>query len=386
MKSLFEWPDPKPAMCSICKIDAIRSHPNADRLEIAEIKGWKVVIQKDVFKENQFVLYFEIDSILPEEIEKRIFGEDAKIKLHNSRVKTIKIRQVYSQGLICPIELFSDKIKKIKLGDVTEDLGITKYEPKIEKSSGLYVQPQKKKYENQNFNKVRKPNNIKNFKNIFDGKEVVITEKCHGTSFCVGWIQRTKSSFMDRINIFINGEYEFCYRSMSVQLQKRKSLWYGFLKKLGIKKDNNFYEKEIGKDVYSEAVRNYKLKDIIPKGYEITGEIYGSGVQKGYAYGCKDSERKLICFGVRKDGVNIPFENSIEIVCGIGLEYVPVLFQGILTDEVLNNCTNGPSVIDPKTKVREGCVIELKDQVGESIVILKSISEAYLEKDQTDFH
>lgn len=384
---IFEEKQP---MVTICKIDEILEHPNADRLEIAQVKGWKVICQKDIYKKGDLVIYFEIDSVLPEEIERIIFPEGSKVTLSRSRVKTVKIRQMYSQGLICQIDLFKDKItKKIKEGvDISDDLGVKKYEEPISKSSKMYVQPIKKKYENPNFHKVRKPQNIKNFKNGFIGKQVSITEKIHGTSSIFGYVKRPSSNFIDKLNIFLFGEYEFCFRSMSIQLQKRKSIWQGIKNKILFdKSDKHFYEKEIGKDVYSEAVKNYKLKDIIDNGYEITSEIYGDGIQKNYNYSLKSGERKLICYGVRKDGVNIPFKEAKAYCESKGLEYVPVLYEGILTEEILNECTNGKSKLDGKT-IREGCVVELENQNGESLIILKSISEDYLMKNQngTDFH
>lgn len=384
--SIFEEKQP---MVTICKVKKILKHPNADRLEIAEIKGWQVVCQKDIYKEGDLVIYFEIDSVLPEDVEDIIFGKDAKIKLSKSRVKTIRIRQMYSQGLICPIVLLQERItKKIKEGiDISDDLGVKKYEEPISKSSKMYVQPIKKKYENPNFHKVRKPQNIKNFKDLFIGKEVSVTEKVHGTSVVIEYVKRPSATFMDKLNIFIFGKYEFCYRSMSVQLQKRKSIWQGILKKIFRKPDTGFYEKEIGKDVYSEAVKNYKLKDILDQGYGITGEIYGDGIQKNYSYSLKTGERKLICYGVRKDGINVQFKEAKQYCEKIGLQYVPVLFEGILTEEILSGCTNGKSKLDDKT-IKEGCVVELTNQENSSIVILKSISEAYLLKNEngTDFH
>jgi RNA ligase (TIGR02306 family) len=389
MKSIFEWPDPKPVMCSVKKIDNIIDHPNADRLEIVKIHGWDVIVQKDVFKKDQLIIYFEIDSVLPEEIEKRIFGEDAKITLKKSRVRTIKIRKMYSQGLVVPIDLFSDKIdiSKVKEDyDLTDVLNIKKYEEPIKQGNILHVEKKKKKYENPNFKKVRKPENIKHFYNQFIGKEVTITEKVHGSSFCAGYVKRPNKTIIDKIKIFIFGEYQFCYRSMNVQLQEIDNIWNTILKKFKLKKENGYYEKKINKNVYQEMVEKYDLKSILDNGYEITGEIYGDGIQKNYNYGCKQDERKLVCFGVRKDGVNISFTKAVEYVKNKNLEYVPVLYSGILTEDILKECTNGKSILCPKQKVREGCVLELVDQENEPIVILKSISEKYLMGDNTDFH
>lgn len=373
-------------MVTIKKIKKIAEHTNADALELAFVDGWQVIVKKDSLEEGDLVLYFEIDSVLPKEIEERIFPSDSKITLSKSRVKTIKIRGMYSQGLIVPIDLFSDyKFKAKESEDVTKVLGVKKYEEPIKKGNLLYVQPKKKKFENPNFKKVRKPDNIKYNPDLFIGKKVSITEKLHGTSFVAGYVKRPNFTITDKIRIWLFGEYEFVFRSMNVQIQRHDSIWNGFLKKLRIKKDTGFYQQTIKKNVYQEAVEKYDLKNRLKPGFEITGEIIGDGIQKGYTYGCGQNERKLVCFGVRYNGENISFHDAFDFVQYIGLEYAPVLFEGVLTKEVLDSCTNGKSVYCSSQK-KEGCVVEcLEENVYPSI--LKSISEAYLmQKDLTDFH
>lgn len=377
-------------MVRIARISNIKEHGNADRLEIASVFGWNVVVQKDIYKVGDLILYFEIDSVLPEEIENRIFGKDAKIKLHKSRVKITKIRQVYSEGLVTPVSLFYDKLDGSKIKedlDVTELLGVKKYEEPIrdEYKAKFASQYQSRKIdENPNFKKVRKPSNVKYFQNVF-GKSVVITEKIHGTSFVAGKVKKPNETLWDKIDNFLFGEYEFCYRSMNVQQQRREKFWMKILVKLGFRKKGNFYENQIQKNVYTEAVLKYNLMNIIPDGYELTGEIYGSGIQKGYSYGCEEGERKLVVFGVRKDGENISPNIAHHFVRSIGIDYVPVLFVGTLTSEILQDCTVGASYLHPETKVREGCVIEVVDEKF-TPNILKSINPEYLMGDNTDFH
>ena len=68
----------------IVKIDKIEPHPNADKLEICKMKDldWYCVIPINTFKVGDLCLYIPIDSVLPEELEKKIFGSDSKIKLN----------------------------------------------------------------------------------------------------------------------------------------------------------------------------------------------------------------------------------------------------------------------------------------------------------------
>ncbi len=112
----------------IAEILSIQPHPNADRLELATVKGWNCVVPKGEFKAGDSCIYIPIDSVLPETIEAKIFGADSKIKLTNRRVKTIKLRGAISQGLIVAPSTFD--LERTKTGtDVTKTLGVTKYEP-----------------------------------------------------------------------------------------------------------------------------------------------------------------------------------------------------------------------------------------------------------------
>ena len=57
----------------VVRIKEILEHPNADKLELATIKGWQCVIPKGIYKAGYVVIYIPIDSILPQEIEEKIF-------------------------------------------------------------------------------------------------------------------------------------------------------------------------------------------------------------------------------------------------------------------------------------------------------------------------
>ena len=82
--------------------------PGADRIELAHVGGWGVVVRKGEFYEGQDVAFFEIDSCIPvawegmEHLADRgTFTEDGR-EYH--RLKTARLRGVYSQGLITPWE------------------------------------------------------------------------------------------------------------------------------------------------------------------------------------------------------------------------------------------------------------------------------------------
>ena len=113
-------------LATVQKILNINPIVGADRIEVATVLGWQCVIaKKDNFKIGDLVVYFEIDSILP---DKPIFDfmRDRKFK-----VKTIRLKKQISQGLIMPISILPEK-KWNEGDDVTEILEVTKYDPQRE--------------------------------------------------------------------------------------------------------------------------------------------------------------------------------------------------------------------------------------------------------------
>jgi len=115
------------ALAHIEVISAIEPIEGADKIEVATILGWKVVIaKKDNFKVGDKVVYIEVDSKVSDKDERFAFLADRKY-----RVKTIKLRGQYSQGLAMPITQFPELVK---LGydvgdDVTKELDICYYVP-----------------------------------------------------------------------------------------------------------------------------------------------------------------------------------------------------------------------------------------------------------------
>ena len=56
----------------VCKIDDIYPQKKTKKLDIAKIKGWEVCIGKGQFKVNDKVIYFPVDSVLPQELSDKL--------------------------------------------------------------------------------------------------------------------------------------------------------------------------------------------------------------------------------------------------------------------------------------------------------------------------
>lgn len=108
-------------LASIKIIEEVAPIPGADRIEKARIGGWWCVVRKDEFKVGDKAVYFEIDSLLPA-VEPFAFLEKDGLKKSiiedkeytGYRIKTKKLRNTISQGLILPIDIlnFFGKLNK----------------------------------------------------------------------------------------------------------------------------------------------------------------------------------------------------------------------------------------------------------------------------------
>lgn len=130
-------------LASIQVVKELVAIKGADRIELALILGWQVVVQKGVHSVGDLVVWYEIDSWLPAEdaryasFEERFSNWGDK---RGMRLKTIKLRKQLSQGLIMPLGVFPELTFELySVGqDVTELLKIEKWEA-IEKAPGMHV-------------------------------------------------------------------------------------------------------------------------------------------------------------------------------------------------------------------------------------------------------
>lgn len=100
-------------------ISSVEKHPNADRLEIANVLGFKCITQKDLYKGLEKIVYIRPDAVLPEAEWAVSYRQYSPV-----RVKAVKLREVWSEGIIVPFDLFPEDVqKKLKKKDVGDDVG-----------------------------------------------------------------------------------------------------------------------------------------------------------------------------------------------------------------------------------------------------------------------
>lgn len=121
-------------LASIRTISEIRPIEGADKICVYSVDGWNIVDYVDRYKVGDLCVYFEIDSFLPIRPEFEFLRERCFKRMEGQeglRLKTIRLRGQISQGLLLP---YSTVIQgdEFQLGDdVTEYLGVQKYEVAI---------------------------------------------------------------------------------------------------------------------------------------------------------------------------------------------------------------------------------------------------------------
>ena len=127
-------------LATVRKIKEINPIEGADAIELALVDGWQVVVAKNVgHKVGDKIVYCEIDSFLPIREEFEFLRKSSFKKMGDQegfRLKTIKLRNTLSQGLILPYSVipivqFASAYDLPEGMDVSEMLGIVKYEPPV---------------------------------------------------------------------------------------------------------------------------------------------------------------------------------------------------------------------------------------------------------------
>lgn len=132
-------------LASIQEIMSFDSIPGADRIELARVMGWSAVVKKGEFSVGDKVVYFEVDSYLPMHecyafLEKSSYRKNSFMETEGYRIKTQRLRGCLSQGLIMPLSIDS-RLEGLEVGtDVTELLGVRKWEmPEIQGGGGVAI-------------------------------------------------------------------------------------------------------------------------------------------------------------------------------------------------------------------------------------------------------
>lgn len=347
-------------LASLQIISGIQPIEGADAIELAIVNGWKVVVAKNVgHKVGDMVVYCEIDSFLPIREEFEFLRKSSYKKMGDQegfRLKTIKLRGQVSQGLILPMSIFGDFSWTAYEGlDVTERLGIVKYEPPMP----AQLAGQAKGYF-PSFLRKTDEERIQNLAKDYDRlreNTYYVTEKLDGSSATFYYKDGTFGVCSRNLELaepapFVEGQTVMCPDGVERPVQ-----------------ENTFWK----------VAREMKIRESLEKlgrNIAIQGELIGEGIQ-GNPYKIKGHTLRLYnIFDIdEQEYFGLPLflataEHSLNIPT------VPVLDMNFTLPETIDELlkyADGKSVLNDKTD-REGLVIRTLDRK----VSFKAISNIFL--------
>lgn len=357
-------------LASIRRISDLQPIQGKDRIVLATVDGWHVIVKKDEFNVGDLCVYCEIDSVMPQKPEFEFLSKT------NYRIRTMKMGGVISQGICFPLNFLPENSYQ-EGDDVTELLGVTQYtgtmdvDPKpVEHKSKMpgwykpfmripfmrklwFATHSKKKTKGfPAFISKTDEERIQNAPHMLDDKEhsYVATEKIDGQSGTFALVRhRSKIPFFgDKF------EYIVCSRNIRLGAPDNSSYW-------------NVSEKYDIENV---------LRDMIGKEdwVAVQGECVGPGIQKN-KYGL--TERDLYVFNVIYPSGRIGSVEAEAVIKRHGLKFVPIVDAHFLlpdtVDEMLTYA-DGKSVL--ADTLREGVVVRSQD--GKQS--FKAVSNAFLLK------
>lgn len=268
-------------LASIQKITALSPIKDADRIERATILGWNVVVRKNEFSVGDRCVFFEIDSILPD------VKWAAFMAPMGFRVRTMKLKGCISQGLALPLHILpKGDHGSYKVGfDVTDELGIRKYEPPFQGPDVIGLFPPD----------VPKTDEIR-LQSVLDVLDEIKTAPCY-------------------ITIKLDG--------MSGTFIRREDCLQVCMRNTMIKE---------GTGAHWSVANKYDLINKLPVGFAIQGEVVGPGILKN-RLGLKSLD--LFIFNVFdiKQQKYLSYNEFIMFCLKHGLKTVPVEYE--LDDEDL---------------------------------------------------
>ena len=421
-------------------VEAVLPHPNADRLEIALVGGWKSICRKGELQTGQKVVFFPPDSILPPALAEDppagrlgvakycspLPKNEQGLRPPGYRVKAARLRGQPSFGLVMVIDPSRGDLDWPVDTDVAEFYGIEKWEPPLKCEAGDSAP------EHAWFPKYTDIEHYANYPTaIADGEEVVITEKIHGKNARCGlvlvspengapqwtWMAGShdvrrkqycrKTARLDAVDLCQKGYIPTSGVEVGQVIDKDGTFWRvvelraedemrKFFLAVQVDKDGNetptvsefwmFLD-----DAMQEALTfirdNYAPAEAV-RSAVIYGEIFGSGVQD-LAYGLASGKRGFRVFDIAVNGEYLDYDEKARICGRFGLAMVPYLYRGPFSRAVVEQLTDGPTTVcDPKHagrfQGREGIVVTpVKERFSDVLAgrcILKSVSADYLDR------
>lgn len=259
----------KRALATVARIERIDPIPDADAIERAIVRDWGVVVRKGEFVAGDLVAYFEVDTALPLSDSRFAFlaprGHKTVDGAEYHVLKTVRLRGVYSQGLVLPAGQFLDEIT-VMAGDLAEGtdltgmIGLGKFEPPMPVGGGEQAGPFLTTYAAKTDSE--RAQNLGATWSDLSRFAWIASEKVDGTSMT--------------IVVDSDGSIRVCGRNWEIRE---------------------------GDNVYWSAARRYRLAEHLSPGMAVQAEVAGPGIQGNPL---RLSDVRVFVFAVTADRVPLP--------------------------------------------------------------------------------
>lgn len=341
----IETPENENYSATVIRIAAINQLEGCDNVVGAPLLGFQAIVSKNT-KVGDIGIVFTAETQLSEEYTKQnnlyrhaelnADTQKAGYIEDNRRVKAMKFRGHRSDSLFMPLESLAFtgvNIEELNEGDVFDTLNghaiCKKYRNKRESV------PRTEKNKNKEFRRVDEKflpehydtENYWRNKHVIKGnRNVVVTQKLHGTSIRIGnTIVKRQLSLKERIA-----------EKLGVQVAKTEFAHIYGSRKV-IKDPNNPLSQHFyGTDIFSEEGAKYD--DLIPENFIVYGELVGwtsngSPIQQNYTYRLPQGTNELYVYRVAvvtNQGmlIDLSWEQVKEFCRDRGLKSVPELWTG----------------------------------------------------------
>ena len=338
----------KRKLASVQIVEEILPISGADAIEAVRLAGWACVVRKGAFVKGDRGVFFEIDAVPPDVEAFRFLwtlkGDPPREggRPSNFRLRTKKLRGCLSQGLFLRLEEVGLHAARAVGEDLTEVLGVEKWEPPIPSGAGdvrgAFPAAVPKTDEMR----------VQSVPGVIDelrGHAYVATLKCDGTS---------ATFLIDPLD----GSFHACSRNWS--LKDGENLYFGVARKLDLEG---------------------KLRELGGR-FAVQGEICGPGIQKN-PLGLAASNLFVFSMFDLEARRFLSDREMRDLVQRLQLTPVPIVEEGDSFDRDQAALLALAEGVYPGTKnQREGIVVRPRDELHSAVcagrLSFKAISNRYL--------
>ncbi len=324
----------------------VEPHPNADRLDLAVVGNYRIIIPKGRYHAGDLVAYIPEAALLPDWLIDELGVRDYLAGPQKNRVRATKLRGALSQGLVYPAR------EGWQAGqDVAAELSITKWEPEIPLGMAGNPKPGPEWWQGYDVEAYNRYPDL-----LIAGETVYVTEKIHGTC-----------------GIFGAGDGGHYVSSK------------GF-------SDRHLVLERDETNLYWKAAISYNIHQAIEAEWgtarpvQVFAEVYGAHTPNGkriqdLAYNPALGLR-IAVFDIMVDGEFLPYAEALAAAARLGLPFVPLLYHGPFERAPIFALAEGMETASGGTaNIREGIVIrpeQPRDSLEIGRVVLKYVGAAYL--------